>query len=94
MYTVEQLKKLLKNYRIDLYYFDEEDPEASVIYTERRILEENKHLLSPENLNFLYQYDLKAVELYEKYKKYDTEAVDWLKNTVQIAKSNLQKQVK
>ena len=89
MYTVEQLKKLVKNYGIGLNYFDEDDPEASVIYTERRILEENKHLLSQEDLDLLYQYDLKAVELYEKYKNYDTEAVDWLKDTVQIAKANL-----
>ncbi len=84
----------MKNYGIDLNYFDEDDPEASVMYTERRILEENKHLLPPEDLDLLYQYDLKAIELYEKYKKYDTEAVAWLKDTVQIAKSNLQKQVK
>ncbi|NPA54268.1 MAG: hypothetical protein GXO21_06320 [Aquificae bacterium] len=68
MYTVEQLKKLLKNYGIDLNYFDEDDPEASVMYTERKILEENKHLLPPEDLDLLYQYDIKAIELYEKYK--------------------------
>ncbi|WP_457642613.1 hypothetical protein [Persephonella sp.] len=91
---MEKLKKLLENYGIDLKYFDEDDPEASVIYTERRILEENKDLLSPEDLELLHQYDLKAIELYEKYKNYDTEAVDWLKDTVQIAKSNLQKQIK
>ena len=94
MFTAEQLKNLVRNYGVDLSYFDEDDPEASVIYTERRIIEENKKLLSPEDLDLLYQYDLKAVELYEKYKNYNTEAVDWLKETVKIFKSNLSPQLK
>ncbi|NPA13102.1 MAG: hypothetical protein GXO45_03845 [Aquificae bacterium] len=91
---MKNLEKLLKAYGIGLNYFDEDDPEADLLLIYRQELEENKHLLSPEDLDLLYQYDLKAVELYEKYKKYDTEAVDWLKDTVQIAKSNLQKQLK
>ncbi|MBK3332527.1 hypothetical protein GWK41_05560 [Persephonella atlantica] len=86
---MEQLKKLVKNYGIGLNYFDEDDPEADLLYIYRKELEENKALLSPEDLDLLCQYDLKAVELYEKYKNYDTEAVDWLKDTVQIAKANL-----
>ncbi|NPA16326.1 MAG: hypothetical protein GXO05_01140 [Aquificae bacterium] len=94
MYTAERLKKLVRNYGIDLDFFSEDDPEASVMYTERRVIEENKHLLSPEDLELLYQYDLKALELYEKYKNYKTEAVEWLKDTVQIARENLKKQVR
>jgi len=91
---MKNLEKLLKAYGIGLDYFDQDDPEADLLFIYRKELEENKHLLSPEDLDLLYRYDLKAVELYEKYKKYDTEAVDWLKDTVQIARSNLQKQVR
>ncbi len=92
---VKELKKLLKNYGVELKYFDiEEGEEANLMFLYRKELEENKHLLSSEDLDLLHQYDLKAVELYEKYKNYDTEAVEWLKDTVKIAKANLQKQVK
>ncbi|MBK3332503.1 hypothetical protein GWK41_05435 [Persephonella atlantica] len=89
---VKELKKLLKNYGVELKYFDiEEGEEANLMFLYRKELEENKHLLSSEDLDLLHQYDFKAVELYEKYKNYDTEAVEWLKDTVKIAKANLQK---
>ena len=92
---VEKLKTFLNGYGVELKYFDiEEGEEANLMFLYRKELEENKDLLSPEDLDLLHQYDLKAIELYEKYKDYDTEAVDWLKDTVEIAKANLQKQVK
>jgi len=88
-----KLKQLLRGYLAGLKNFDiEEEEEANLIFLYRQELEENKHLLSKQDKGKLYEYDLKALELYEKYKKFKTEAVDWLKETVKIAKSNLSPQ--
>ncbi|WP_293447907.1 hypothetical protein [Persephonella sp.] len=98
MYTVKQLKKLLKEYGIGLDFFNPDEDywnDASVIYSERRILEENKHLLSEKDLELLKKYDLKAIEIYEKYKNVNTHTVkDWLVDIAKIAKSNLSPQLK
>ncbi|WP_456465349.1 hypothetical protein [Persephonella sp.] len=98
MYTAKQLKKLLKNYGIGLDFFNPDEDywnDASVTYAERRILEENKYLLSEEDLELLRKYDLKAIELYEKYKNINTYTVkDWLADIAKLAKSNLSLQLK
>lgn len=89
-----RLKQLLRGYWAGLESFDiEEEEEANLLYLYRQELEENKHFLSEKDKDKLYKYDLKALELYEKYKKFKTEAVDWLKETVKIAKSNLSPQL-
>jgi hypothetical protein len=89
-----RLKQLLRGYWAGLESFDiEEEEEANLLYLYRQVLEENKYLLSEKDKDKLYKYDLKALELYEKYKKFKTEAVDWLKETVKIAKSNLSPQL-
>ena len=97
MYTVEQLKKLLQNYGIGLKYFDPDEDywnDASITYAERKALEENKHLLSEEDLELLKKYDLQAIELYEKYKNINTNTVkDWLFDIAKLAKSNLSPQL-
>ena len=93
MYTVKKLKKLLKNYGIGLNYFKPDNDywnDASITYAERKILEENKQLLSDEDLKLLREYDLKAIELYERYKCLNTDTVkDWLSGIVSLAKNNL-----
>ena len=61
---MKNLKNLLKAYGIGLNYFNEDDPEADLLYIYREELEENKDLLSSEDLDLLHQYDLKAVERY------------------------------
>ncbi|WP_293442566.1 hypothetical protein [Persephonella sp.] len=98
MYTVKQLKKLLKNYGIGLKYFSPDEDywnDASVTYAERKVLEENKHLLSKKDLELLKKYDLQAIELYEKYKDINTHTVkDWLADIAKMAKSNLSPQLK
>ncbi len=91
---MKNLEKLLSAYGIGLDYFDEEDPEADLLFVYRTELEKNKRFLTSSQLEKLREYDLKALELYEKYKNYNTEAVDWLKETVKIFKSNLSPQLK
>jgi len=90
---VKQLKKLLRNYGIGLDYFSPDEDywnDASITYTERKILEENKQLLSKEDLELLKEYDLKAIELYEKYKDLNTNTVkDWLLDIASLARRNL-----
>ena len=92
---VNKLKQLLRGYWAGLESFDiEEEEEANLIFLYRQELEENKHLLPKKDKEKLYEYDLKATELYEKYKNFKTEAVDWLKETVKLVKSNLSPQLK
>ena len=92
---VSKLKQLLKGYWAGLESFDiEEEEEANLVFLYRQELEENKHLFSEKDKEELHKYDLKAIELYEKYKNLKTEAVDWLKETAKIAKSNLSPQIK
>lgn len=90
-----KLKQLLRGYWAGLESFNiEEEEEANLIFLHRQELEENKNLLSKKDKEKLYEYDLKAIELYEKYKNFKTEAVDWLRETVKLAKSNLSPQIK
>jgi len=89
---MKNLEKLLKAYGIGLSYFSKDDPEADLLFVYRSEIEKNKQMLTSSQLEELYKYDLKATELYEKYKNFKTEAVDWLKETVKIAKSNLSPQ--
>ena len=91
---MKNLEKLLKAYGIGLSYFNEDDPEADLLFVYRSEIEKHKQILTPSQLNELYKYDLKAFELYEKYKNFKTEAVDWLRETVKLAKSNLSPQIK
>ena len=91
---MKNLEKLLKAYGIGLSYFNEDDSEADLLFVYRSEIEKNKQLLTPHQLKELHKYDLKAIELYEKYKNLKTEAVDWLRETVKIAKSNLTVQLK
>lgn len=81
----KQLKQLLRGYWAGLDSFDlEEEEEANLIFLYRQELEENKHLLSSDEIKKLKELDLKALKLYEKYKNKNTEAVDWLKDTISI----------
>ncbi|SNZ03074.1 hypothetical protein SAMN06265182_0284 [Persephonella hydrogeniphila] len=95
---MKQLRKLLKNYGVGLDYFKPDNDywnDASVTYAERKVLEENKEYLSKEDLELLKEYDLKAIELYEKYKELNTDTVkDWLFDIAKIAKVNLSAQLK
>ncbi|HHG74273.1 MAG TPA: hypothetical protein ENK22_04445 [Persephonella sp.] len=81
----EKSKQLLRGYRAGLESFDiEEEEEANLILLYRQELEENKNFLSTKDREKLNEYDLKALELYEKYKNYNTEAVEWLKETAKL----------
>ncbi|HHG74802.1 MAG TPA: hypothetical protein ENK22_07130 [Persephonella sp.] len=91
---MKNLEKLLRAYGIGLNYFDEDDPEADLLFVYRTELEKSKRFLTSSQLEKLQEYDLKALELYEKYKNFKTEAVDWLKETVKIFKSDLSPQLK
>ena len=91
---MKNLEKLLKAYGIGLNYFNEDDTEADLLFVYRSEIEKNKQMLTPSQADKLHKYDLKAIELYEKYKNFKTEAVDWLKETAKIARSNLTPQLK
>ena len=70
MKQTRKLEKLLKEYIGGLKSFDADElNEASYTYAVRKILEENKKLLSQVQLNELKKADNQAVSLWKNFKE-------------------------
>ncbi len=80
MKQTKKLEKLLKEYLGGLKNFEAEElNEASYTYAVRKVLEENRELLSPVQLHELEEADNQAINLWERLKGKQGKGLFYLK---------------